>query len=66
MGAAAPVTADSYRQFADTMEVKSFFAEYVKKDTRVLELRTGSNGRILLIIHGSWFSKTIHGFKGPF
>jgi hypothetical protein len=48
------------------MEVRSFFAEYVKKDTRILELRTGSNGRILLIIRDSLFSKTIHGFKGPF
>jgi hypothetical protein len=66
LGEAAPVNADSYKQFADTMEVKSFFAQYVKKDTRVLELRTGSNGRILLIIRDSWFSKTIHGFKGPF
>ncbi|MGA2380593.1 MAG: hypothetical protein ABSG85_14930 [Spirochaetia bacterium] len=66
LGEAAPVTADSYKQFADTMEVKSFFAEYVKKDTRVLELRTGAGGRILLIIRDSWFSKTIQGFKGPF
>lgn len=66
LGEAAPVTADSYKQFADTMEVKSFFAEYMKKDARVLELRTGAGGRILLIIRDSWFSKTIQGFKGPF
>jgi hypothetical protein len=65
LGEAAPVNPDSYKQFADTMEVKSFFAQYVKKNTRVLELRT-ANGRILLIIRDSWFSKTIHGFKGPF
>jgi hypothetical protein len=65
LGEAAPVNTDTYKHFADTMEVKSFFAQYVKKDTRVLELRT-ANGRILLIIRDSWFSKTIHGFKGPF
>jgi len=58
---------DSYKQFADTMEVKSFFAQYVKKDARILELRTSASGdRILLIFRDSWFSKTIYGFKGPF
>lgn len=61
-----PVTAESYKQFADTMEVKSFFAQYVKKDARVLELRTATSGdKILLIFRDSW-SKTIYGFKGPF
>ncbi|HTP58323.1 MAG TPA: hypothetical protein VMM82_05355, partial [Spirochaetia bacterium] len=35
-----PLTADSYKQFADTMEVKSFFSQYVKRDARILELRT--------------------------
>jgi hypothetical protein len=31
-----PVTAESYRQFADTMEVNSFFSRYVKDDARIL------------------------------
>jgi hypothetical protein len=64
----SPVVPDSYKQFADTMEVKSFFAQYVKNDTRILELKSaGAGGRILLIIRDSWFStKTIQGFKGPF
>jgi hypothetical protein len=66
LGDAAPVAPDSYKRFANTMEVKSFFAQYVKKDTRILELKTVSKGTILLIIHDSWFSKTIQGFKGPF
>ena len=62
-----PVTPDSYKQFAATMEVKSFFAQYVKKDARILELRTSTSGdRILLIFRDSWFTKTINGFKGPF
>ncbi len=63
----APLTAESYRQFADTMEVKTFFAQYVKKDARILELRTSTSGdRILLIFRDSWGTKTIYGFKGPF
>ncbi len=67
LGEADKVTPQSYKLFADTMEVKSFFAAYVKKDTRVLELRTsGARGRILLIMRDSWFSKTLQGFKGPF
>lgn len=63
----APFAADSYAQFADTMEVKSFFAQYVKKEARILELRTSQSGkRIVLILGESWFRKTIYGFKGPF
>jgi len=62
-----PLTADSYKQFADTMEVRSFFAQYVKKDARILELRTATSGdRILVILRDSWGSKTMYGFKGPF
>jgi len=61
-----PLTSDSYKQFADTMEVKSFFEKYVKKDARILELRTDtSEDRILLILRDS-YTKTIYGFKGPF
>ncbi len=67
LGQGAPVTDGSYKQFADTMEVKTFFSQYVKKDARVLELRTSTSGdRILLIFRDSWGSKTIYGFKGPF
>ena len=59
-----PLTSDSYKQFADAMEVKSFFEKYVKKDARVLELRSVTSGdRILLILRDG---KTIYGFKGPF
>ncbi len=62
-----PLTGESYKQFADTMEVKSFFSQYVKKDARILELRTSTSGdRILLIFRDSWGTKTIYGFKGPF
>ncbi len=67
LGAAAPVSADSYKQFADTMEVRAFFKNYVKKDTRILELKTSAGKSILLIIKDSPFSKKIvQGFKGPY
>ena len=64
---AAPLAADSYRQFADTMEVKTFFAQYVKKDVRLLQMGTSRSGKKILLIFGdSWFKKTIYGFKGPY
>jgi len=67
LNAANPVTADSYKLFADTMEVKSFFAQYVKKDTRILELKTSAGKSVLLIIKDALFSKKIiQGFKGPY
>ena len=67
LGSAAPVSPDSYKQFADTMEVRAFFSNYVKKDTRILELKTSAGARILLIVKDSPFSKkVIQGFKGPF
>jgi hypothetical protein len=67
LGAAATVSADSYKQFADTFEVKAFFTQYVKKDTRILELRTSAGKSVLLIVKDALFSKkTIQGFKGPY
>jgi hypothetical protein len=67
LGAAAPASADSYKQFADTFEVKAFFTQYVKKDTRILELKTSSGKSVLLIIKDALFSKKIiQGFKGPY
>ncbi len=62
-----PLSDQSYKQFADTMEVKSFFAQYVKKGARILEMRTATAGdRILLILGVSGNTRTIYGFKGPF
>ena len=60
------VDADSYTQFAGTMEVKSFFARYVKKDTRVLRMSTSGGGHVLLLMRSDWFSRQLIGFKGPF
>jgi len=61
----AVITA-SYRAFANTMEVKSFFSQYVKDGSRILDLRTSSGKHVLLLFRDAWFSKTILGFKGPF
>jgi len=67
LGMTAPATPDSYKQFADTMEVRAFFKNYVKKDTRLLELKTSGGTTVLLLIKDSLFSKKIiQGFKGPF
>jgi hypothetical protein len=60
------VSADSYRQFADTMEVRSYFARYVKDDTRILDLTTGSGSHLRLLMRNEWFSWKILGWKGPF
>jgi hypothetical protein len=60
------VDAESYREFYDSMEVKTFFKKYLKKNTRLLELRTLGGQRILLLVTDTWFKRTINGFKGPF
>ena len=66
LAASFPVTEASYREFADTMEVKAFFAKYVAKGTRLLELSTAEGRRILLLVLEEPFGrKTIRGFKGP-
>jgi len=62
----APVGADSYKDFADTMEVKSFFTRYVKDGARVLELTTAAGTRIRLLTRSQGFGWKILGFKGPF
>lgn len=63
---AAATDANSYTQFANTMEVKSFFSRYVKKGTRVLRMSTSGGSRILLLVQSDWFSRKLVGFKGPF
>ena len=57
---------ESYREFRDSMEVRTFFKKYVKKGTRLLELKTGDRQRVLLLVRSSAFSRRISGFKGPF
>jgi hypothetical protein len=64
---AFPVSDSSYREFADTVEVNTFFAKYVTKGTRLLELKTATGKRILLLVKDELFGKKIIcGFRGPF
>jgi hypothetical protein len=60
------VGADSSAEFADTMEVRTFFARYVKKDARILSIGTDAGGGILVIAAPDWLSWKIIGWKGPF
>ncbi len=57
---------ESYREFYDSMEVETFFKKYLKKQSRLLELKTNSGQRILLLVTDTLFTRTIHGFKGPY
>ena len=61
-----PVTAESYRQFADTMEVKAFFSQYVKKDARMLRMMSSNGSHVLLLMRRDRVYLKIIGFKGPF
>ena len=62
----AAAGAGSFRQFADTMEVRTFFIRYVKKGARVLQATTSTGARVLLIVKSDWFSWKIIGWKGPY
>jgi hypothetical protein len=62
----SPVGPDSYRVFRDSMEVRTFFKKYLKKGTRLLELKTSGGQRVLLLLRSTAFSRRISGFKGPF
>jgi hypothetical protein len=57
---------DSYREFRDSMEMRTFFKKYIKKGTRLLELKTGDGLRVLLLVRYGALSRRISGFKGPF
>ena len=60
------ITPESYREFYDSMEVETFFKKYLKKQSRLLELKTNTGQRILLLVTDTLFTRTIHGFKGPY
>jgi hypothetical protein len=57
---------ESYREFRDSMEVRTFFKKYLKKNSRILQLRTSTGERILLLVTDSCCGSQINGFKGPF
>ncbi len=57
---------ESYKEFYDSMEVETFFKKYLKKQSRLLELKTNTGQRILLLVTDTLFTRAIHGFKGPY
>ena len=57
---------ESYKEFYDSMEVQTFFKKYLEKRSRLLELKTNTGQRILLLVTDTLFTRTIHGFKGPY
>jgi hypothetical protein len=57
---------ESYKEFYDSMEVRTFFSKYLKKRSRLLELKTSTNQHILLLVTDTLFTRSIHGFKGPY
>ena len=62
----AKVAPESYKEFYDSMEVETFFKKYLKKQSRLLELKTNTGQRILLLVTDTLFTRSIHGFKGPY
>ena len=48
------------------MEVETFFKKYLKKQSRLLELKINTGQRILLLVTDTLFTRSIHGFKGPY
>ena len=61
---AQPLDGGSYSQFADTMEVQTFFEKYVSDIGSVVVLRTEAF-QLLLLLDRDGATTTIVGFKGP-
>ncbi|RKX84499.1 MAG: hypothetical protein DRP57_05770 [Spirochaetes bacterium] len=61
-----PVNENTYLEFYNSMEVKTFFKKYVKKGSRVIQFKTGNGKRIILLVEPSFFGRNIRGFKGPY
>lgn len=57
---------ESYKEFHDSMEVETYFKKYLERRSRLLELKTNAGQHILLLVTDTLFTRTIHGFKGPY
>jgi hypothetical protein len=63
---AVPLDEGSFRDFADTMEVRAFFERYItSKKGAVVELRTGTYRILLLLERQGMGDCLILGMKGP-
>lgn len=61
---AQPLEPESYRRFAPTMEVRTFFEKYVSERGSIVVL-SGGGVRVLLLLDRGKGRITILGFKGP-
>ncbi len=60
------VSAEAYRAFAETFEMKVFFKKYVPSGARIVALAAPAGKRVLLVVADEMFATRIYGFKGPF
>jgi hypothetical protein len=61
----SPVTADSYKVFADTFDMKNYFAKYTGKDTSIVTVETREGTYYLLLDRKVKGYPRIQGLKGP-
>ena len=59
------VSADSFKQFAGTTEVRFWFSRYAK-GSRIISLAASGGKHVLLVVRPEWFTWKLLGFKGPF
>lgn len=60
-----PVDGDSYRAFADTYDMKNFFARYTGKDTSLVTVDTADGRYLLLLERPVQGYPRIRGMRGP-
>ncbi len=62
----SPVDGETWKRFADSMEVQAYFHKYLPKGTRLLEMQTEDGRTLLLLARRSPFSIRLYGLKGPY
>jgi hypothetical protein len=60
-----PVGVDSYKLFADTFDMKNYFAKYTGKDSSVVTVKTAEGRYLLLLERKVRGYPRIRGLKGP-
>lgn len=59
------IGSESYKVFADTFDMKNFFAKYTDKDTSIATVETGEGKYFLLLERKVSGYPRIRGLKGP-
>lgn len=60
-----PVNADSWKQFADTYDMKNYFGKYTGKDSSIVTIETSEGRYVLLLERKVSGYPRIRGLKGP-